>query len=158
MDIHETKHLSTLNKKRLVVLLMLAFCLNSTQQLPGNSQVSLTHYKRGCLPPPLSLVLLISCFSLALVLPFLSIPFPSHFSLCVSLSVCLSVSLSLSLSLPFSASTALNKLYSILHHPVAGPSCGPAKVPSCPIPHHTSIEHIPSSLHLFIITEFQALR
>jgi hypothetical protein len=39
---------------------MLAFCLNSTPQLPGNSQVVLTYYKRGCLPPPPSLTHLLS--------------------------------------------------------------------------------------------------
>jgi hypothetical protein len=39
---------------------LLALLLGSVQQLPGNSQVCLTHYKRGCLPPPLSLTLLFS--------------------------------------------------------------------------------------------------
>ena len=34
---------------------LLAFCLSSTPQIPGNSQAGLTHYKRGCLPPPPSL-------------------------------------------------------------------------------------------------------
>jgi hypothetical protein len=29
--------------------------LSGPPQLPGNSQVGLTHYKRGCLPPPPSL-------------------------------------------------------------------------------------------------------
>jgi hypothetical protein len=50
--------------------LLLEFCLNSTPQLPGNSQVGLTHYIRGCLPPPLSFALLLllpSCFSLVLL-------------------------------------------------------------------------------------------
>ena len=33
---------------------LLAFCLSSAPQLPGNSQLCLIHSKRGCLPPPLS--------------------------------------------------------------------------------------------------------
>jgi hypothetical protein len=53
---------------------MLAFLLGSTPQLPGNNQVCLTHYKRGCLPP------LLSCsLTLFLLCPFspLSPPPPS---------------------------------------------------------------------------------
>ena len=52
---------------------VLTFCLNSTPQLPGNSQVGLTHYKRGCLPPPPSLVP--SCSS-PLALTLSPHPFP----------------------------------------------------------------------------------
>ena len=40
---------------------VLAFCLSSTPQLPDNSQVGLVYYKTGCLPPPLTLLLLLSC-------------------------------------------------------------------------------------------------
>jgi hypothetical protein len=48
---------------------LLAFCLNFAPQLPGNSQVCLTHYKWGCLPPPLSLIL-------TFLLPLCSLPIP----------------------------------------------------------------------------------
>jgi hypothetical protein len=93
---------------------LLAFCLNSSPQLPGNchacsspqlpgnSQVDLTHYKRGCLPPPplLLLVLLFSYSSLAFLgsslsqsLPPLSIcSWPASTSL-LSPSLCLSLPL-----------------------------------------------------------------
>ena len=56
---------------------MLAFYLGSATQLPGNSQVCLTHYKRGCLPPPLSLALLplLQLFTPSLLIP-LSTPSP----------------------------------------------------------------------------------
>jgi hypothetical protein len=86
---------------------MLAFCLGSAPQLPGNSQVCLTHYKRGCLPP-FSLLLLPSC-SLSVLSPLppslliLSLPPPrAH-----GWPPLLSLSLSLSLSLPCPASTTL---------------------------------------------------
>ncbi|EDL06569.1 mCG53458, partial [Mus musculus] len=59
---------------------LLAFCPNSSPQLPGNSQVGLAHYKRGC-SPSLSL-----CLSLSCLLSFLS---------------CLLLSCSLSLPIPF---------------------------------------------------------
>jgi hypothetical protein len=97
---------------------LLVFCLNSTPQLPGNSQVcsspqllanrqvGLTHYKSGCLPPPPSLILLLSCSSLALLGSSLFLPFPIPFlfSTCsrlasISLFLYFSV-LSLCLSLP----------------------------------------------------------
>jgi hypothetical protein len=88
--------------------------LSSTPQLPGNSQVWLTHYKRGCLPLPCSLALAfllppLSPFSSPLspqanVWPLLLYPPPSV-CLCLSLSVCLSVCLSV--SLPFSACITL---------------------------------------------------
>jgi hypothetical protein len=45
-------------------------------QLPGNSQNDPTHCERRCLPPPCSLALLLSCFSLALLLPSLHPPYP----------------------------------------------------------------------------------
>jgi hypothetical protein len=114
--------------------MLFAFCLSSTPQLPGNSQVcsypqlpgnsqvGLTHYKRGCLPPPLSLWLLLLSCPLGLF-PFLYLP---------SLSTCsghgrpllfYSFPLSEILCLyypPNSPPHPLNKLYSILYHPVAG--------------------------------------
>jgi len=34
-----------------LLICVLVFLLGSAPQLPGNSQVCLTHYKRGCLPP-----------------------------------------------------------------------------------------------------------
>jgi hypothetical protein len=90
------------------VFVLLAFCLGSTPQLPGNSQVCLTNYKKGCLPPP--------------PLPLLS-PFP-HPPLCpgahdwslLLFSLSLSLLLPLPLLLPsppppslsFSASTTLS--------------------------------------------------
>jgi hypothetical protein len=52
----------------------LAFCLSSTPQLPGNSQVGLTHYKRGCLPPRPSLALLGSSLSSPILIPLLLSP------------------------------------------------------------------------------------
>ena len=48
--------------------LLLTFSLGSTPQLPGNSQVCLTHYKRGCVPL-LSLLLSCSCSALLFLLP-----------------------------------------------------------------------------------------
>ena len=64
---------------------VLAFCLGSAPQLPGNSQVCLTHYKRGCSPLPLALAFLL----LPLLLPTPNSP----------LSTC---------SWPFSVSTTLS--------------------------------------------------
>ena len=95
---------------------MLAFCLNptpwlpgnsqicSSPQLPGNSQVGLAHYKRGCLPPPLSLTAA-SCLhlSLALLGSSLSPSFPPSLHV-VMAGLYFST---LFLSLPFSASTTL---------------------------------------------------
>ena len=108
-----------------VISLLLAFCQNSTPQLPGNSQVGQAYYKRDCLPPPLSLSLLFllpTCFSLALLdssfspsLPPLSMcswPWPTSTSLpLLSAFLCLYYPLN-------SSPHALNKLfYTIL-------SCG----------------------------------
>jgi hypothetical protein len=56
--------------------LVLAFSLSSTPQLPGNSQVCLTHYKRCCLPLFSPFLLLSSLLLLLLPLPSLS-PFSS---------------------------------------------------------------------------------
>ena len=85
---------------------MLAFCLNSTPQLPGNSKVGLIHFYRGCLSPPPSLTLAsLLLLSLALALPF-PIPFPSH-SLHVLMAMAGFYFTTLSFSLPFSASTTL---------------------------------------------------
>ena len=110
-----------------------AFSLNSTPLLPGNSQACSSlplpgnsqggqaHYKRGRLPPPPSLVLLLSCFSLALLGSSLPHSLPP-------LSKCQPLLL-YSFSLPFSASTTLitpfpmsQINYSILYHHSAGSS------------------------------------
>ena len=98
--------------------LLLVLCLGSASQLPGNSQVCLTWYKRGCLP---LLSLLLFCPSLPIPLLLLS----SHahgqllllYSLPLSAFLCLYYPLN---SLPH----ALNQLSSILYHCVAGPSGG----------------------------------
>jgi hypothetical protein len=86
---------------------VLAFCLSSTTQLPGNSQIGLTHYKRGCLPPPCSLYdLLTSC----LLLSCLSLLLPcSPHSLTLSFYFVIAglYLFTLSLSLPFFSSTTL---------------------------------------------------
>ena len=52
--------------------MLLAFCLSSTPQLPGNDHVCLTHYKRGCLPASHSLALALSSN------PFLSLSPHAH--------------------------------------------------------------------------------
>ena len=44
--------------------------------LPGNSQVNLAHYKRGCLPPPSSLALTLLLLPLAPLLPLSACPSP----------------------------------------------------------------------------------
>ena len=69
--------------------------------LPLNSQVSLTYYKRDCLPPPHSLVLLLLAF-------FPLFPLCPHY-LSASLHVVMAglYFSTLSFSLPFSASTTL---------------------------------------------------
>ena len=95
---------------------LLAFCLGSAPQLPGNTQVCLTHNKRCCLPPSL----LPSCCSSVLLGPY---PFSSH-SRCswpasaplLSLSSVTSVSSTLSTTLP------IPWINSILYYPVL--SCG----------------------------------
>ena len=53
--------------------------LGFTPQLPSNSQVCLTHYKRGCLPPPHSLALFSS--------PLALVPLPSPHPLFLPFSV-----------------------------------------------------------------------
>ena len=82
----------------------LAFCLGSIPQLPGNSQVCLTHYKKGCLP---LLSLLLSC----ILYPALS-PCPFllslHSPLPSLLYVLIADLLLYSLSLPFSVSTTVS--------------------------------------------------
>lgn len=94
---------------------VLAFLVDSASQLPGDSQVCLTHYKRGCHSLPLFLP------SLPLLFPSPPTPFP-----CVP---------GQSLLLPFTSAFlclyslnsplhGLNKLYSILYRPVACPSGG----------------------------------
>ena len=62
------------------VWVMLAFHLGSTQQLLGNSQVYLIHYKRGYLPL-LTLLLSCSCSVLLLLLPY-PLPTPLPLSPC----------------------------------------------------------------------------
>jgi hypothetical protein len=147
--------------------MVLAFCLNSTLHLPGNSQIGLTQYKRGCLAPPHSLVpLLVSCSSLALsLLPFPFIPhsLPSvsphahgqslfHYFAIHSLFAFLCVYYPL-IFFPYT----LNKLYSILYHHVLvlhweGMLCmGLLRWPfphTSPHPHRT----YSSSFNLFINT------
>lgn len=52
----------------LLYLIMLALHLGFAPQVPGNTQVFLTHYKRGCLPSPLSCscaLLLLTLFPLS---------------------------------------------------------------------------------------------
>ena len=136
---------------------VLAFCLSSAPQLPGNSQVGLTHYKRGCL---LSLLaLLVSCFSLALSqLPTTTttcsweasslLLYFSTLSLSLSALLCLSYALNFSLH-------ALNKLYSILYRRVAGPSGGRDALAwtyrGTPFS-FTQIEHILIFIYLIMIT------
>ena len=77
-------------------------------QLPGNSQVGLAHYKRGCLSPPLSYSY--SCFLLAFLLPSfpLAPPIPTFLS---PLSPCGHGWPLLLYSLLLSASTTLLTLY-----------------------------------------------
>ena len=94
---------------------MLAFSLGSAPQLPGNSQVCLTLYRRGCLPPPLPLAPALSpssCFPLPISLP--PSPCVRGWPLLSTYSLSLSLSLSAFLCL-FSLNSpphALNKLYS----------------------------------------------
>jgi hypothetical protein len=76
----------------LLLLLLLAFTLGSAPQLPGNSQVCLTHFKGSCLPPLLSLAPASCPLS----------PFPSHLSPRLMASLLYS---------PPSSPHALNKLF-----------------------------------------------
>jgi hypothetical protein len=105
---------------QLLFLLLLTFCLSSAPQLLGNS---LTHYKRGCFPPPP----LLPSYSYSVLLPVLPSPFPSP-----SLSTCSWLActplpppppfwLYYPLNIPLHA---LNKLYSILYLHEAGPLGG----------------------------------
>ena len=94
-------------------LAVLAFCLSSAPQLPGNGQVCLTHYKRGCLPPPPSCSLA-SLLSLCPLSPSPSLPIHPTTTTChgsslfsSTLSLCFSLSL-----LPLNSPPhALNKLF-----------------------------------------------
>jgi hypothetical protein len=118
------------------------------------------HYERGCLPPPLSLLLLLLSLASCPVAPSLP-PFPSPSLYVVMAGLYFST---LSLSLPFSASTTLlislhaqNKLYSILYSPVAGPAggkgclrMGTPRNSLLPYLNHTPTEQILIFLYLFI--------
>ena len=86
-------------------LLVLAFCINSTPQLSGNSQVGLAHYKRGCLALLSLLLLLLSCLfllPLALLLPlsFHFLPPPPNMVMASLYSLPLSAFLCLYYPLP----------------------------------------------------------
>jgi hypothetical protein len=124
---------------------LLAFCLSSTPQLPGNSQVCLTHYKRGCLTS-------CSCScSVFLPLPHLS-PHQLLFTCSwpASISLLLFSSLSLCLYYPLNSPLhALNKLYSILYHHVPQAEGWTQGGTLFPTPHHTSTKHIPLSLSFY---------
>jgi hypothetical protein len=124
---------------------LLAFLLGSTPQLPGNSQVCLIHYKRGCVPSPHSLPLFPFC-------PFsLPPPPPSLFTFSWSASTPLSACLSVTLSLLFCLYSlfnfpphALNKLYSILYPSygwyLRGKGCLSIGLQKHPF--HLSIQHL----------------
>jgi hypothetical protein len=153
-----------LHQKERKVDPVLAFLLGSTPQLPGNSQVCLTLYKRSCLP--------LLSYPLTYSFPFLSLlfPFPSSllfssllfssllfssllFSSLLSLFLPPSLSAFLYLYSLNSASYVLNKLYSILY-----PSCvcylrrrrAPAEVAPSTSPSCTSTKHIYDSFFLFL--------
>jgi hypothetical protein len=143
----------------------LAFC--AAPQLPSNSQMCLTHYKRGCLPPLLSLALLSSCsrsvlspLTPSLHIPWLAstpLPSPSLYPPLPFLSFSpLSLPPSVSIILLTSFPHALNKVYFILYCPVAGPSGGmdisAMGSQRHPLPPHLTEpppRHIPSLLIFF---------
>jgi len=150
---------------------VLAFSIGSTQtQLPSNSQVGLTLTVKGAACPLLSLALF-------LLLPLLtfSLPIPFSFSLCswlflysstplVLYSSITSLSAFLCLYYPLkSPPHALNKLYSILYLPEAGPSGkgmakhGPTEIPHSPTPYSTYSKHIPSLLYFYKTQHFGTL-
>jgi hypothetical protein len=123
----------------------------------------LTHYKRACLPPPLSLFL--SCFCLPT--PALSScpsPPPHHMLMAglYSSTVLLSFSAFLCFYYPLNfPPQTLSKLYFILYHCVAGPSgkgCLSMGPPRHPLPHTSAHLHItyPPSIYLFINTSLTA--
>ena len=122
---------------------MLAFCLGSAPQLPGNSQVCLTHYKRGC--SPLLSLLLSSPLALAPLPSIPSLPILLPLSPCAHgwplLLYSPSLSAILSLYYPLnSPSHASNKLHSVLCCPVAvtsGGTCMDLQKHPLP-PHHTA--------------------
>jgi hypothetical protein len=67
-------------------------CLDLPPQLSSNSQVDLAHYKKGYLPPPPSLTLLLTCsyslaplLPLALLLPLSPHSLPSHLHVAMAL-------------------------------------------------------------------------
>jgi hypothetical protein len=143
----------------------LAFSLG---QLPGNSQLCLTHYKRGCLSPPLScsLPLALAPHPFSPHSPSLSLLIDSLYSSSLSLSLSFSLSLSAFLSTPLPMPILYYILYytilyytilytilhytiyyTILYYPVAGTSGGrdasawAHRGTSSPIPYHTSTKH-----------------
>jgi hypothetical protein len=90
-------------------------------QLPGNSQVGLAHYKRGCLTPPPSLTLLpLLSLSFAPCSPSIPILFPpprTHG--CSLLLYSLPLSSFLCLYYPLNSPPhALNKLYTTLYYTI----------------------------------------
>jgi hypothetical protein len=116
---HHTREYACGGQRSFLRCCLLAFLLGSAPQLPGNSQVYPTHYKRGCLPPPHSL-LLFSCFysfshTLLPLCPF-SLHSPPLLTLHVFMANLYSFTLTpptLSLSYPLNSPPhALNKFYS----------------------------------------------
>jgi len=133
-------------------LCLLAFSLGYSPQLPGNNQVSLTHYKRGCLPI-LSCSLLFSCTCSLTLFPHLLSPGAPGQSL---LLFSFSLSAFLFLYSINSPPRTLNKLYSILYHPMGGTSGRrDALALSCrgiplPTPYCSSTKHIPAFFSTFL--------
>jgi hypothetical protein len=138
---------------------MLAFLLGSARQLPGNSQVCLTHYKRGICP----LTLLLS-YPLTLCPSSPSHPPPPSLSTCswtISLSLSPSLSTFLWLYSLNSPSHALNKLSSILHYMASLSGKEYLSMAHRDIPHfHLTIlcvyQTYPVSLFLFYKTQHSA--
>ena len=118
----------------------------SKLQLPGNSQVGLTLYKRGCSPPPLSLALAF--------LPLFCPLVPSPLSLQVLMASLYFSTLSAFLCLYYpldSLPHVLNKLYSILYTWLSlRGTCFSIGSPRHPLPPYLDIMPPNISPHLFI--------
>jgi hypothetical protein len=116
------------------------FSLGSAPQLPGNSQVCLTHYKRGCSSHPLSLALL-------LLLPLLTLssspPHPPHYR---PLSLHVLIAGLYTPSLPFSLSTLSNPLPTRVPQREGTPQHWPSEAPPSPTPDYTPTKRVPSLL------------